>query len=98
MAPTARAGLDQPALRAGGGDQRLGKHVFKVAVTLGSLDPGSLRVELYANVPNGEPPLHLEMQRGEPLAEGNGYTYSPRCRPCAPPRTLPFGSSHSTPG
>ncbi len=40
-------------------------------------NPDSVRVELYANVANGEPALHLEMTRLHPLPdEAGGYAYS----------------------
>ena len=51
-------------------------HLFKIEVYLGSLDPNSVRVELYADgVKGGEQELH-EMTRGKHLGEGNGYIYS----------------------
>jgi starch phosphorylase len=61
-----------------------GRHVFEVEVYLGILDPGSVRVELYANGVNNSGPERLEMRRGRPLAEANGYSYSaqvPALRP-----------------
>jgi starch phosphorylase len=60
------------------------KHGFQVEVYLGSLDPNSVRVELYANGVNGGEPEHHEMKRGEPLTEANDFTYSaqlPATRP-----------------
>jgi starch phosphorylase len=60
------------------------RHLFKVDVYLGCLEPNSVQVELYADGVNGsEPELH-EMRRGQPLAEANGSTYSaqvPATRP-----------------
>jgi starch phosphorylase len=61
-----------------------GRHVFQVEVYLGSLDPKSVRVELYADGVNGGESEHQEMMRGEPLIEANAYTYSaqvPAIRP-----------------
>ena len=61
-----------------------GKHGFQVEVYFGSLDPNSVRVELYADGVNGGEPEQQEMRRGEPLTEVNGYTYSaqvPTTRP-----------------
>ena len=55
-------------------------HAFEVAVNLGSLDPGSVRVELYADGVNGGKPERWEMApRGsQPLADANGFIYSAR--------------------
>jgi len=61
-----------------------GRHVFTVEVYLGSLDPNSVRVELYANGLNGGNPERLEMKRGQQLSQENGYVYSaefPMTRP-----------------
>jgi starch phosphorylase len=61
-----------------------GSHVFQVEVYLGSLEPNSVRVELYADGVNGGEPEQQEMRRDEPLTEANGYTYSaqvPTTRP-----------------
>jgi glycogen phosphorylase len=52
-----------------------GRHGFEVEVYLGSLDPKSVRVELYANGVNGGEPERQEMRRGQPLAEAKGYIY-----------------------
>ncbi len=60
------------------------KHVFQVEVYLGGLEAKSVRVELYADGVNGGEPEQVEMRRGEPLTEANGYTYSaqvPTTRP-----------------
>jgi len=60
------------------------KHVLQVEIYLGSLDPNSVRVELYADGVNGGEPEHHEMKRGEPLTEANDFTYSaqlPATRP-----------------
>jgi starch phosphorylase len=53
-----------------------GKHVFEVEVYLGSLDPESVRVEIYADGVNGREPERQEMRRGQQLTEANGYIYS----------------------
>jgi starch phosphorylase len=53
-----------------------GKHVFEVEVYLGSLDPNSVRVELYADGVNGGDPERQEMRRTQPLTEANGYIFS----------------------
>ena len=61
-----------------------GRHVFEVEVYLGSLDPKSVRVELYADVVNGGEPVLQEMTIGKPLGEANGYIYGiqvPATRP-----------------
>jgi starch phosphorylase len=63
-----------------------GKYVFEVEVYLGSLDPNSVRVELYADGVNGGEPEWQEMTRGrgQPLTEANGTIYSaqvPAIRP-----------------
>jgi starch phosphorylase len=63
-----------------------GRHVFEVEVDLGSLDPNSVRVELYADGVNGGAPERQEMTRGrgQQLTDANGYIYSaqmPATRP-----------------
>jgi len=61
-----------------------GKHAFEVQVYLGSLDPNSIRVELYADGVNGGEPERHEMKRGQPSDEANGYIFSaqvPATRP-----------------
>jgi len=63
-----------------------GKHGFEVQVYLGSLDPNSVRVELYADGVNGGEPERHEMKRGQPLDEANAYIFSvqvPATRPAA---------------
>jgi glycogen phosphorylase len=60
------------------------KHSFEVQVYLGSLDPNSIRVELYADGVNGGEPERQEMKRGQPLDEANSYLFSiqvPATRP-----------------
>ncbi len=51
------------------------KHSFEVQVYLGSLDPNSVRVELYADGVNGGAPERQAMQRGQPLTGTNGFSY-----------------------
>jgi starch phosphorylase len=61
-----------------------GRHVFEEEVFLGSLDPESVRIELYADGVNGGEPERQEMRRGQQLTEANGYIYSaqvPATRP-----------------
>jgi starch phosphorylase len=61
-----------------------GRHVFEVEAFLGSLDPESVRVELYADGVNGGEAARQEMRRGQQLTEANGYIYSaqvPATRP-----------------
>jgi starch phosphorylase len=79
-----------------------GKHAFEVEVYLGSLDPSSVRVELYANGVNGGEPERQKMKRGQPLTEENGYVYSaqvPATRPAADytARVIPYRSGVSVP-
>jgi len=61
-----------------------GNHKFEVEVYLGSFDPNSLRVELYADGVNGGEPEWQEMTRSQELMDANGYYYSaqvPATRP-----------------
>jgi starch phosphorylase len=61
-----------------------GRHVFEEEVYLGSLDPESVQVELYADGVNGGEPERQEMRRGQQLMDANGYIYSaqvPATRP-----------------
>ena len=62
------------------------KHLFEVQVYLGTLDPTSVQVELYADGVNGDEPVCREMARGEQLVGANGYAYRaevPSTRPAA---------------
>jgi starch phosphorylase len=53
------------------------EHQFEVQVFLGRVDPESVLVEIYADVPDGGQPLRQPMRRGEPLADSaGGYLYS----------------------
>jgi starch phosphorylase len=61
-----------------------GKHLFEVDAYIGSLDPNSVKVELYADGLNGGEPACQEMKRGQPLTAANGFSYSaevPATRP-----------------
>lgn len=53
-------------------ETRDGQHVFDVQVYLDELDPGSVRVELYADAPGEGAPFSLEMTRIRPLVGANG--------------------------
>jgi glycogen phosphorylase len=55
-----------------------GRHVFEEEVFLGSLDPESVQVELYADGVNGGEAERQELRRGQQLTEANGYIYSAR--------------------
>jgi starch phosphorylase len=60
------------------------RHVFEVEVYLGSLDPNSMRVDLYADGVKGGKPERHEMRRGQQLSDINGYSYNaqvPATRP-----------------
>ena len=63
------------------------RHVFEVQVYLGDLDPGAVRVELYAEGVNGSAAARQEMMRIGPLVGAvNGYAYRaevPASRPAA---------------
>jgi glycogen phosphorylase len=79
-----------------------GKHVFEAQVYLGGLDPGTIRVELYADGVNGGEPVRQEMIRGGQLPDANGYIYSaqvPSTRPAADytPRVIPHHSGARVP-
>ena len=51
-------------------------HTFTVEVFFGSLDPKSVRVELYANGVNGGNRSRQEMKRCQSLTTGNGYIFN----------------------
>jgi starch phosphorylase len=56
-----------------------GQLIFEVQVYLGGLDPGAVRVELYADGVSGGAPLRQAMDRGEQLTgSANGYLFSTR--------------------
>ena len=52
------------------------KHVFEVQVYLGSLDPDSVKVEIYANAADSGEPVRREMSRGPQLVGANGFVYT----------------------
>jgi starch phosphorylase len=62
-------------------------HTFEIQVYLGELDSNSIRIELFANGQNGEPPTRAEMTRGQPLVGAiNGFVYrasAPANRPAS---------------
>ena len=70
-----------PALRFGSAtvEQKDGQHFFQVQLFLDDLDPGAVRVELYAEGQNGSPPSRHTMNRGQPLVGStNGFLYTAR--------------------
>ncbi|MEJ2696439.1 MAG: alpha-glucan family phosphorylase [Candidatus Sulfobium sp.] len=79
-----------------GVETKEGQHLFEVQVYLNGLDPDSVRVELYADVPGGEEPERHEMARQRQLVGAeHGYVYSaktPAQRPAGDytARILPF--------
>jgi starch phosphorylase len=66
-------------------ETRDGRHLFEVPVFLNGLDPQTVRVELYADVPAGVDPLRQEMKpipRATGAGEGAFYgTAVPAARP-----------------
>jgi starch phosphorylase len=73
-----------------------GELIFQVEVFLGRLNLDSVRVELYAEPLEGEPPLNATMQRTERAVQESGaYVYEkriPATRPASDftPRVVPF--------
>ncbi len=59
-------------------------HVFEARVDLGQLDPGSIRVELYAEGQGGGAPLRQEMAPAAPLGP-NVFGYRARVAGGRPP-------------
>jgi glycogen phosphorylase len=58
-------------------EQKDGQFTFHVQVFLGDLDPEALRVELYAEGQNGNPPVTQTLNRGEHLVgSANGFSYT----------------------
>jgi starch phosphorylase len=56
-----------------------GQLIFEAQLYLGELDPGSVRVELYADAVSEGQPFRQAMDRGEQLTgSANGYLYSTR--------------------
>ncbi|MDA8387252.1 MAG: alpha-glucan family phosphorylase [Nitrospiraceae bacterium] len=72
------------------------KHEFEIKVYPGGLDPGAVRVELYADGVNGGGPVRQEMEMTRKLAgPESGYIYSatvPATRPAADytARVIPY--------
>lgn len=48
------------------------QHLFEVRLYLNDLDPGAIRVELYADGVNGEVPMRQEMSRGKQIEGASG--------------------------
>ncbi len=85
-------------------DTREGRHQFSVEVYLGRLDPGAVRVELFADPIDGEEPLRHPMARGQEIdgpRKGFEYTgsvpasraagdYTPRLVPDHPEAAVPL--------
>jgi starch phosphorylase len=69
--PNVRLG---PVQATEAGEERL----FEARVHLGSLDPGWVAVEVYAEGTDTEGPVREAMDRGQPLEAENGFTYSVR--------------------
>jgi starch phosphorylase len=71
-------------------------HAFEVQVYLDDLNADAVRVELFADAPEGDQPIRQEMQRGHQLfGATGGYAYSasvPATRPASDytPRVVPF--------
>ncbi len=78
-------------LQVESGDQELR---FRVQVYLDELNPEAVRVELYADAPDGEKPLCIPMQQGELLAGKDAWCYTATVRTSRPasdftPRMVP---------
>jgi len=72
-----------------------GMHAFEVEVYLGSLDPNSVRVELYANGMTAANRNGMNWARGQPLADANGCSNSARYPRHVPSQTIRRDSSLS---
>jgi starch phosphorylase len=75
-------------------ETRDGQHVFEVQVYFDELDPGAVRVELYADAAGEDAAVSLEMTRIRPLVGANGcacHAQVPATRPAADytPRLIP---------
>jgi starch phosphorylase len=74
------------------GDQ----HLFEVQVSLNDLNPGAVRVELYADGVRNGPPIRQEMKQVRPVADAPGsYLYSATVSANRPPtdytaRLMPY--------
>ena len=74
---------------------------IEVAVYLGKLDPGAVRVEIFANGRNGEGPVRKAMARGVQLPN-NGFLYTANVESDHPvgdftPRVIPRHPNASVP-
>jgi starch phosphorylase len=84
-------------------NQRGNQITCQAQVYLGGLSPEAVRVELYAEGLNGDPPVRLPMDRGGKFADsGNGFLYSACLPPTRPandytPRIIPFRSGARVP-
>lgn len=80
-----------------------GQHVFEVEVHLAGLDPGAVRVELFADGVDGAGPLRQEMASVRRLAEAaGGHVYSARVSATRPasdftPRLVPHHDGAAVP-
>jgi starch phosphorylase len=96
---------DWPTMRFGTAraDQNGDEYVFQVQVYLNNIDPEAVRVELYADGPNGEEPVRQPMDRGAALPETpNGFLYTARVPASRPaghytPRVIPCKKGASVP-
>jgi starch phosphorylase len=78
------------------------QHVFDVQVYLDDLDPGALRVELYADGVNGSEPLRQEMTRVRELVGDGVYAYRASVSAARPAndftaRVIPFRAGVNVP-
>ena len=84
-------------------ESRDGQLTFEVQVYLGGLDPGAVRVELYADPKNEGEAFRQPMERGQQLAgSANGYVYSTRTPATRDPndftpRVVPYHAEASVP-
>jgi starch phosphorylase len=84
-------------------EQQGDRYLFQVQVYLNELGPEAVRVELYADSPNGAEPVRQTMQRGEPLiGSANAFLYAaqvPATRPASDytPRVVPYKAGASVP-
>ena len=79
------------------------QHVFTLEIFLGDLDPGGLRVELYADGINGGDPVREEMKYSQTLPGAPGFSIyralAPAARPPSDytPRVIPRRSGVAVP-
>jgi starch phosphorylase len=77
-----------PAVRFGGAklDTHGDQHAFEVEVYIDDLDPGAVRIELYADGIEGGPPLRQQMERVRELPGApGGYVFSAAVSSGRPP-------------